>query len=157
MDSKLTKTIFDDASSYEEHFKEDIAKLQKMSDELSAYQDICEKRITLLSSDDNPSQRGRDKYITDLAASLVAIVAEKHALEEDTIKIRQEAVNYALKNNNGNDNSDTSELLRLFLKMQKSETRNSEVVKSINDTLSAAPKSASDLDSEIDKRIGGNV
>lgn len=152
-------SIFRDADKFEHHFQEHLDNLKQMIAKLDEYQKTCETRVAQLSGADNASMRGRDKYITDYITALASLSTERRSLVEDAIKIRQAAVDYAVKNSGGN-NEDTSTLLQMFILMQKNKTKYAKMeaaakaaIAEDKNTTDVTIPAAQDIDKDIADRL----
>lgn len=135
---KKSDYLFNEADKIKSYFSEDEERLDTVFENLSEMEAKLKEIIDLYTS--NPGMRGTQKSLSDEIANFISIQTQKQSLLKDKRAIKENALNIALKNYNGEGDDEKSSILNNLVTLFK----NRENTKVENEE---------NIDEEISKRL----
>lgn len=151
---KQKQKIFEDADDFKSYLKEDEEELKSVYDHLLKLQELSDNQLNQLST--ALPGKGTQRYLVDHITNAISIQSQIQSVLKDKRAIKENALQLALKQTNGEDVGDAAAILAALQKqinerkLEKHKNNASSLEKKIE-------KSDAEIDAEIEERLRGNA
>ena len=143
--------LFENADAYRSYLEEDEKQLQDVYDHLLVLQGLSDTQLQALSN--ALPGKGMQHYLIEHIANAISIQSQMQSVLKDKRSIKENALQLALKEANGEEIGDSAAILAQLQALVNS--RKIDAKKSAADkTEKKMTKTDAELDAEIDKRLG---
>lgn len=148
-----TDNIFEDAKKIQEYFSEDEKELETVIENLRQIQEISKGQIDSITELSVPG-RGTQHYLIEHIGNYVSIQSQLQSLLKDKRDIKSKALDIAIKNSNGDNVSDSSELMIELNKAIQKMKKKAENIEENALTKTVKTKTDEEIDKEIKDKLG---
>lgn len=144
------KQIFESADEFKSYLDDDIKELQSVYEHLLTLQQLSDGQLEALST--AVPGKGTQRYLVDHITNAIAIQSQIQSVLKDKRAIKENALQLAIKQSNGEDTGDSSAILAALQKVvneQKIEKRKNKAAA----TEKQLAKTEAEIDAEIDERL----
>lgn len=143
--------LFENADAYRSYLEEDEKQLQDVYDHLLVLQGLSDAQLQALAN--ALPGKGMQHYLIEHIANAISIQSQMQSVLKDKRAIKENALQLALKEANGEEIGDSAAILAQLQSLVNS--RKIDAKKSAADkTEKKMTKTDAELDAEIDKRLG---
>ena len=147
---KQKQQIFESADEFKGYLEDDIKELQSVYEHLLTLQELSDGQLEALST--AVPGKGTQRYLVDHITNAIAIQSQIQSVLKDKRAIKENALQLAIKQSNGEDTGDSSAILAALQKVvneQKIEKRKNKA----DATEKKITKTEAEIDAEIEERL----